>query len=60
MFLTKKSKVSMSENVEYVLRDKYGNVKPLFKYNKLMTWLRKKGIVTRDILNWFTGSYRKR
>lgn len=56
MLLSKKSKVNMRENVQYVLRDKDGNVKPLFKYNPIFAWLRKKGIVTRDIVSWFSGS----
>lgn len=34
------------ENVEYVLRDKDGNIKPIFQENKLFTWLMEKGIVT--------------
>lgn len=34
------------ENVEYVLRDKYGNIKPIFQENRLFTWLMKKGWVS--------------
>lgn len=33
-------------NVEYVLRDRFGNVKPIFQENRLFTWLLKHGILT--------------
>jgi hypothetical protein len=33
-------------NVEYVHRDKDGNVKPIFQENRLFTWLMKKGILS--------------
>ena len=35
-----------NDNVDYELRDKDGNIKPLFQDNRLFTWLMKKGIVT--------------
>lgn len=38
--------MGLKENVEYVLKDKDGNVKPLFQPNKLFIWLLKKGIVS--------------
>lgn len=34
------------ENVEYVLKDKDGNIKPLFQPNKIFAWLIKKGFVS--------------
>lgn len=40
-----KAKVALRENVEYVLRDKDGNVKKLFQPNKIGAWLLKHGIV---------------
>jgi len=40
------SRFEVKENVEIVLRDKYGNIKPIFQENKLFTWLLKKGIVS--------------
>lgn len=40
------SRFEVRENVEYVLRDKDGNIKPIFQENRLFTWLMKKGIVT--------------
>lgn len=42
----KNSQFKMRENVEFVLRDKNGNVKPIFQENRLFTWLIKKGIVS--------------
>ncbi len=33
-------------NVEYVLRDQHGNVKPIFQENRLFTWLMKHGILS--------------
>jgi hypothetical protein len=41
-----KAKTGLVENVEYVLKDAAGNVKPLFQPNKLFMWLLKKGIVS--------------
>jgi phage tail sheath gpL-like len=40
------SRFEVKENVEYVLRDKDGNIKPLFQENRLFTWLMKKGILS--------------
>ena len=34
------------ENVEYVLKDKDGKIKPLFQPNKIFAWLVKKGFAT--------------
>lgn len=36
----------LSDNVEYVLRDAQGNIKPIFQENKLFTFLMEKGIVS--------------
>ena len=52
-----KSKANIAENVRYVLRDKDGNIKPLFKYNPVFAWLKKHGIITRDIKSLLTGSF---
>ena len=40
------SNSKMRYNVEYVLRDKDGNVKPLFQENALCRWLLKSGILS--------------
>lgn len=37
------SKISRNENVEYVLKDKDGNIKPLFNLNFLGRFLKKRG-----------------
>ena len=37
--------MGLTENVEYVLRDKHGNIKPLFQPNKLFRWLLNLGLV---------------
>ncbi len=42
------------ENVEYVLRDKDGNIKPLFQENFLTTFLLKKGILSPL---WINGKW---
>jgi len=41
-----KSRNRVRENVEYVLRDKDGKIKPVFQQNKLFTFLIKHGIVS--------------
>jgi hypothetical protein len=41
-----KSQAGIPENVTYQLRDREGNVKPLFQQNRLFTWLLKKGLVS--------------
>ena len=43
--MQKKAKVGTMDNFKYVLRDKEGNIKPLFQPNKLVLLLIKKGIV---------------
>ncbi len=42
--IKRKGKVKIKENVEYVLRDKNGNIKPLFNPNFLGRFLLKKGL----------------
>lgn len=49
MFSQKKAKFSPVDNFEYVLRDKNGNVKPLFQPNKLCKALLKKGIISPNV-----------
>lgn len=55
--LSKKSKFGMKENVEYVLKDAEGNVKPIFQANKFYTWLMKKGLASRDITSRLFGHF---
>lgn len=45
-----KSKVSTRENFEYILRDKDGNIKPIFQPNKLAIWLMKKGFISPHVV----------
>jgi hypothetical protein len=40
------SRFQSRENVSYVLRDKNGNIKPIFQPNRLFAFLLKKGIVS--------------
>lgn len=44
--LNQKSRFALRENVEYVLRDKYGRIKPIFQENALFRFLLKHGIVS--------------
>lgn len=44
--MIKTAQTDISENVEYVLRDRNGNVKPLFQQNRFFAWLLKKGWAT--------------
>lgn len=41
-----KSRSHIKDNVEYVLRDRDGNIKQMFQQNKLFTWLMKKNILS--------------
>lgn len=52
-----KSKVGLQENVEYILKDEKGNVKPLFKANKLYAWLMRKGIASRNLTSPLLGHF---
>lgn len=45
MFKKQKAKVGTMDNFKYVLRDKDGNIKPIFQPNKLVLFLLKKGIL---------------
>lgn len=54
--LTKHAKapVGRRENVEYVLRDKFGNIKPLFQENRFLRFLLKHGIISPLWINsWY-------
>ena len=42
-------KVSLNENVKYVLKDKDGNVKPIFQPNTIFAFLVKKGFLSPSI-----------
>ena len=46
MSVQKKAKLGLQENFRYVLRDKDGNIKPIFQPNKLAFKLLKKGWLT--------------
>ena len=52
------------ENVEYVLKDKDGKIKPLFQPNKIFAWLVKKGFASpfthleHSSLQFLMGSWR--
>lgn len=52
-----KAKFGLNENVEYVLRDKDGNVKPLFQPNKLYLWLMKKGLASPNLTSRIFGHF---
>jgi hypothetical protein len=48
------SKAQFKYNVEYVLRDKDGNLKPIFQDNRLCQWLMHKGIINPLWINqWY-------
>lgn len=53
----RRAKVGLNENVKYELRDSEGNVKPLFKANKLYTWLMKKGLASRSLTSPLFGKF---
>lgn len=42
----KRAQFGSADNVEYVLRDKHGNVKPIFQENALAKYLLKAGIIS--------------
>jgi hypothetical protein len=49
------SRAQVRENVEYVLRDKFGNIKPIFQENALCRWLLKKGRLSPLWINqWYS------
>src|SRR5579864_190576 len=49
------SHARVKENVEYVLRDKFGNIKPLFQENALCRWLLKNGKLSPLWINqWYS------
>jgi len=54
-FLNNTAQFKLVENVEFVLRDKNGRVKPLFQTNKLFTWLIKYGFVSPFAVQWLTA-----
>lgn len=53
----RRAKVGVNENVKYELRDSEGNVKPLFKANKLYTWLMTKGLASRNLTSRVFGKF---
>lgn len=57
MNIFNRSKVGLKENVEYQLKDENGNVKPIFKANKLYTWLMKKGFASRNLTSPLFGRF---
>lgn len=54
---SKKSKFGLKENVTYQLKDSEGNIKPLFKLNKLGMFLRKNGILSPNTKASVFGSF---
>ena len=51
-----KARVGMVENVEYVLRDKFGNIKPLFQENSLLRFLLKHELISPLWVNkWYSA-----
>lgn len=51
-----KARIGMKENVEYVLRDQYGNIKPIFQENSLLRFLLKHGIISPLWINrWYSA-----
>lgn len=59
--LLSRGRMRIKENVEYVLRDANGNVKPIFQQNALFTWLLKHGIVSPHFykIPFLLGTWRK-
>jgi len=54
-FFGSRARYSIKENVNYELRDKDGNLKPLFGYNKLGSFLRKYGLISAYTKNKLFG-----
>lgn len=52
-----KAKFGLHENVEYVLKDSEGNVKPLFQPNKIYLALMKAGIVSPNLTSRIFGQF---
>lgn len=51
-----KARVGMTENVEYVLRDKFGNIKPIFQENSFLRFLLKHGLISPLWINkWYSA-----
>jgi hypothetical protein len=50
-------KIGVRENVEYQLKDSTGNVKQLFKLNKLGKSLMKAGVINSETKNQLLGGY---
>ena len=49
-----KARVGMKENVEYILRDKDGNIKPIFQENGLLRFLIKNNLISPYWINaWY-------
>lgn len=52
-----RGRMRLRENVEYVLRDKYGNIKPLFNLNFIGKFLKKRGFSVPNI-SFLFGQWR--
>lgn len=50
----------MRENVEYISRDKYGNIKKIFQPNLIGAWLLKKGFISPFNKNFLLGSWQNK
>lgn len=53
----KQARFKLKLNVQYALKDKDGNLKPIFKLNKLGNFLLKKGLISPFNKNFLLGSY---
>lgn len=60
MKFRKKAKNPLIYNVSYILRDKDGNIKPLYQPSKLLQFLVKKGLVSPYFKPFFLGKYQNR
>ena len=51
-----KARVGMRENVEYILRDKFGNIKPMFQENSFLRFLLKHSLISPLWINkWYAA-----
>lgn len=53
----KQARFKLKLNVQYALKDKDGNFKPIFRLNKIGSWLLKKGVISPFNKSFLLGSY---
>ncbi len=60
--LKPRARMKLRQNVEYELRDKKGNAKPIFQQNALFTWLMKIGVLSPHAtkIPFILGSWKNR